>query len=209
MASLVGAPKHLSDLARIHADVRITCRKCGFEDDWTRGALARRLLEVGGSQVWSEITRRLRCRRFGCGSSDLSAVPVPYARRAANMRRRISKLDAETLAAALGVLDRVVCSSCGGAVATLEVRLSLLVVYAYSRDRESVRRFWERASVGGRTVDDGLVEPLRAIRHRLVGQGWIAPAVLLEEARTWPWDSPAPPGWGHSNPSRDADKSEP
>ena len=203
---MVGAPKHLSDLARVEADVRITCRKCGFEEDWTRGALARHLLDLGGSQVWSEITRRMRCRRFGCGSSDLRALPVPYARRAANTPRRISKLDAEMIAAALGVLDRAVCASRGSAVASIEVRLSLLVVYAYSRDRETVRRFWERASVDGRTVDDGLVEPLRAIRHRLVEQGWGASAVLLEDVRTWPWDSPAPPGWRAANPSRDGDE---
>ena len=78
----------------------------------------------------------------------------------------------------------------------------------YSRDRESVRRFWETASVDGRTVDDGLVEPLRPIRHRLVEKGWLAPVVLLEEVRTWPWDSPAPPGWRDPNPSNDADESE-
>ena len=192
---MVGAPKHLSDLARIDADVRIACRTCGFEQDWARGDLARHLFEIGGSQVWSEITRHLRCRRFGCGSADLRAIPVPYARRGANMRRRIAKLDARLLASALELLDEAVRASRGEAVATPEVRLALLVVYAYSRDRDGVRRFWEKASVGGRAVDDGLVEPLRAIRHGLVERGWLAPDVLLERPRIWPWNSPAPAGW--------------
>lgn len=31
---MVGAPKHLHDLNGIGADVRVTCRVCGFEVDW-------------------------------------------------------------------------------------------------------------------------------------------------------------------------------
>jgi hypothetical protein len=60
---VVGAPKQLSDLNKIEADVRITCRQCGFEDDWTPAELARHVLAIGGSTVWSEVTRHLVCRR--------------------------------------------------------------------------------------------------------------------------------------------------
>ena len=91
-------PKHLSDLDALSAHVRIVCRSCGFEDDWTRDEFARHLSATGGSQVWSEVTRYLR---------------------------------------------------------------------------------W----------------PLQVIRQRLSDKGWIAPTVLLEDARTWPWNTPAPPGW--------------
>ena len=31
---MVGAPKHLHDLNGIGANVRVTCRVCGFEVDW-------------------------------------------------------------------------------------------------------------------------------------------------------------------------------
>jgi hypothetical protein len=48
---MVGAAKHLSDLNKIEADVRITCRKCGFEDDWDRHELARHVLAIGGSLI--------------------------------------------------------------------------------------------------------------------------------------------------------------
>jgi len=37
---MVGHPKHLSDLKKIEADVRFTCSRCGFEDDWAPGELA-------------------------------------------------------------------------------------------------------------------------------------------------------------------------
>ncbi|MBB5713883.1 hypothetical protein [Sphingomonas aerophila] len=192
---MVGQPKHLSDLARIEADVRITCRECGFEEDWQRDAFARHLFALGASQVWSEITRALRCRRFGCGSTNLRAAAVPFARRAANMPRRVGRLDAHLLDTAMKVLEQAVHTSRGRAVATLELRLALLVVYRYSHDRDGVRHFWQRASAADRTVDDGLVEPLRSIRHRLVQAGWLAPAILVDVPRTWPWNSPPPSGW--------------
>jgi len=192
---MVGSPKHLSDLSKIDADVRITCRQCGLEDDWTREALADHLFAIGGSQVWSEITRHLRCRRFGCGSPDLRALPVPYARRPANMPRRVGKLDAQLVGTAMKILQQAVERSNGQTVATLEVRLALLVIHRYVRDRELVRRFWDRASTSNRTVNDALAEPLQALSKRLEQLGWIAPAVLLEPTRTWPWNSPAPPGW--------------
>ncbi|MCW3796209.1 hypothetical protein OMW55_00090 [Sphingomonas sp. BN140010] len=188
-------PEHLSDPVSSGADVRITCGHCGFEEDWTPAALARHLAEIGGSQRWAELTRHLRCRRFGCGATTLDAVPLPPGSRPANMPRRIGRLDAHLLSAALAVLEGVTQRSHGQAVATLEVRLALLVVHRYARDRDCVRRFWLRAADGNRTVDAGLAEPLQLIRHRLVAAGWLAPPVLLEPARTWPWDSPAPPGW--------------
>lgn len=195
VAPMVGQPKQLSDLKKIAADVRITCRRCRFEDDWTREALAKHLSAIGGSQMWSEITRHLRCRRFGCGSPDLRALPVPYARRPANMPRRIGKLDAQLVGTAMKILQQAAARSNGQAVASLEVRLALLVVHRYARDRELVRRFWERASTSKRTVSEGLGEPLAALSKRLEQLGWLAPAVLLEDAKTWPWNSPAPPGW--------------
>lgn len=164
---MVGSPKHLSDLRKIDADVRITCRRCGYEDDWTREALVDHLFAIGGSQVWSEITRHLRCRRFGCGSPDLRILPVPYARRPANMPRRVGKLDAQLVGTAMKILEEAVRRSAKQPVATLEVRLALLVVHRYVRDRELARRFWKRASNRHRTINNALNEPLQALRKRL------------------------------------------
>jgi len=168
---MVGPPKHLSDLRKIEADVRITCRRCRFEDDWTREGLAKHLFEIGGSQVWSEITGHLTCRRFGCGSRDLRAIPVPYARRGANMAKRVGKLDGQLLGTALKILEQAVARSPGRSVATLEVRLALLVVHRYLRDRDLARRFWDCASNPSRAVSEGLSEPFRSLCHRLEQQG--------------------------------------
>ena len=126
---MVGDPKNLSDLDKIEADVRITCWKCGFEDDWTVAALSRHLHETGGSTVWSVLTRTRSCRRFGCGSSDVRALIVPYARRPANMPRRIGELDRRLVDTALAILTEAARNRTGSA-ATLEVRLALLVLIA-------------------------------------------------------------------------------
>ncbi len=189
------APHRLSDLAQFGVNVRIVCRRCSFEEDWTPDALARHLAAIGASEVWSDITRHMRCRSFGCGSTDVRAVPASQDDRSANMPRRIGRLDAHLLGAALGVLDATARCSLGQAVATLEVRLALLVVHRYARDRDCVRAFWLRASIGNRTADEGLVEPLQVIRQRLITAGWLAPSFLIEPSKTWPWESAAPPGW--------------
>lgn len=196
---MVGQPKHLAELKKIEADVRITCRRCGFEDDWTPEALSKHLFEIGGSSVWSEITRHLSCRRFGCGSRELRVLPVPYARRSANVPRQVGKLDAQLLGTAMTILERAVAHARGQSIATLEVRLALLVVHRYARDREAIRRFWASASKPSRNVSEDLTSPLRIISKRLEQLGWIAPPVLLERTQTWPWNSPAPPGWKASS----------
>ena len=200
---MVGDPKRLSDLNQIQADVRIRCRDCRFEEDWTVDALSKQLLAIGGSTTWSEITRHLRCRRAGCGSPRLRAIPVPYARRQANAKRQISKLDEETVATAVRVLENAAARSPGREVNTIEIRLALLTVHRYTREADPIRLFWERAGDAGRTTDHGLNEPLKAIRHQLEQLGWIAPRVLTEPTKTWPWNSPAPPGWLAADAARD------
>ena len=199
---MVGVPKHLHDLSKIEADVRVTCRQCGFEVDWTIAALSAHLVSIGGNLTWSEVTRHLVCRRQGCSSTRLRATPVPFARREANLPRRVGKFDVRIIAAAMEVLEDASARSPGRDVATPEVRLALLVVYAYSRDAESTREFWLCAGDAGRAAANGLVDPLRLIRHRLMERGWLAAAPVDERTPTWPWNSPAPPGWRQTESTR-------
>lgn len=194
------APASLSELSGRAVAVRIVCRLCAFEEDWSPAGLALHLAQIGGSEVWLEITRHLRCRSFGCGSTDLIAQAVPTTGRSANMKRRVGRFDAHVLAIALAILEAAVQRSRGQAVATMEVRLALLVVHRYAQDSDCVRHFWSRASTGNRSVDDGLAEPLKIIRQRLVSSGWLAPVYLVEPGRIWPWNSPAPPGWRSPDP---------
>ena len=117
-------PRHLAHLDKIEADVCIRCRHCKFDDDRTVSALSRHLHETGGGTVWSELTRSLSCRRFGCGSLDVRALIVPYARRPANMPRRVGELDRRIVDAALAILTDAAQTRSNSA-ATLDVRLAL------------------------------------------------------------------------------------
>ena len=124
------------------------------------------------------------------------------------MPRRIGRFDAHLLGTALGILDATTRRSGGQDAATLEVRLALLVVHGYVRDRECVRSFWSRATTANRTADEGLIEPLQVIRHRLIARGWLAPSFLIDPERVWPWDASAPPGWLRAASSDHATMSE-
>lgn len=192
---MVSAPGHLRDLGESQADVRVTCRDCGFEVDWTVADLSAHLISIGGDLTWSEVTRHLVCRRRGCGSTRLRASAVSCARRQANLPRRISRFDAHLIATAMSVLEEAVARSPGRDVATPHVRLALLVVYSYGEDEEGARTFWSRAADAKRVASEGLHEPLAVIRQGLIRSGWLAPTATVERTRTWPWQSPAPPGW--------------
>lgn len=192
---MVGDPKHLSDLGRIKADVRIRCWTCGFEEDWTVADLSRHLHAIGGSTVWSEVTRHLTCRKLGCGSPNVRATPVPYARRQANLPRRVGTLDKRIIEAALAVLDEA-SRRRSTPRDTIEVRLALLILHRYARDRELIAACWRYASRGDGSVVDTMTKRVGLLRWRLVERGWIArPEILRDEVPHWPWQSPAPPGY--------------
>ena len=125
----------------------------------------------------------------------MRATPIPYAKLPPNGAQRMGKLDSHLLGTAMTILEQAVARSHHQAAATLDVRLALMVVHRYAREGRLVARFWERASITNRTVNETLHEPLDAIRHRLTSLGWLQPPVDIPPARFWPWQSPAPPGW--------------
>lgn len=188
-------PQHLAELEQLRADVRLTCLRCGYEDDWAPAALAAHVRELGGTTAWAQLTRVLVCRKAGCGSSDLEATAVPYVRRTANLPRRVSPFDQHVIATALAILSDAAARSGGQAVAGLDVRLSLLVLHRYVGDRTLLKAFWAGASAGKRNVSEGRQQPLHSLRKRLELRGWLAPDVPLRDVPYWPWNTPAPPGW--------------
>jgi hypothetical protein len=181
---MVGHPKHLSDLEKVEADVRIICRECRYEEDWTRDSLGRFLHRTGGSRVWTEITRGMRCRRLGCPSTSLYAIAVPFARKPPNMPRMVSALDALRISVALQILrDAAQVAERGGA-ATLPVKLALYVLHPHLRDPELVREYWSYAERPIITNGHNCFRVLRWIENRLRERGWLAPEVHLRPAPT-------------------------
>lgn len=58
---MVGAPKGLSDLHRIEAQVRVTCTSCRATEVWELDALIREVREIGGSTDWHAARYLLKC----------------------------------------------------------------------------------------------------------------------------------------------------
>jgi hypothetical protein len=171
---MVGDPKQLSDLAKVEADVRIVCRCFTFEDDWDLNALARRLRRIGGSTVWTEITRGMRCNRPGCKSTNLYALPVEYGQAKPNAPVALSPLDRAMIDLALTILRDATRRSKTGQVGTADVRLALYVVHGHLRDAKLVREFWIAATEPDRKPWSSCQLPMRWIEGRLARRGFVA-----------------------------------
>jgi len=170
---MVGDPKTLSDLTRIEADVRVRCRDCGLEEDWSVESLRRHLAGVGGSEVWSELTRGMRCRRLTCQGTDFRVTPVPFSRKPPNMPRKVKALDGLLIDLALRILHAAAQRSTREPVGTPEVRLSLYVLRPYLRDDHLVRGAWGCACSKERAVITSLHQYVRWFEFRLRQRGWL------------------------------------
>jgi hypothetical protein len=72
---MVGSPKMLTDLRKIDASLRVTCRACGNAREIDREQLIRDLMRRGRSLAWDLVPRALRC---GCGSKDVRLLILPF-----------------------------------------------------------------------------------------------------------------------------------
>lgn len=71
---MVGHPKHLSDLRRIQASLRVTCRRCLHRREFTL-AEAEALL-AGRNQAWELLPGYFRCAR--CTVKQAELLPIPF-----------------------------------------------------------------------------------------------------------------------------------
>jgi hypothetical protein len=90
--AMVGSPKSLTDLRKIDASVRVTCRACGRVRLLDREKLILDLMARRRNLAWSALPTYFRCAATGCGSKDVRLVAVPFAP---------AEIDGETLVGAL------------------------------------------------------------------------------------------------------------
>ena len=77
-AYVVGNPKHLSDLRKIEATLRVSCRRCGHAREFDIGELAQILMAKRKSDVWTELPQHFRCQ---CGARRPRLLPIPFGAR--------------------------------------------------------------------------------------------------------------------------------
>jgi hypothetical protein len=80
----IARPKDLADLARLDANLKVTCRDCGRSAVYELLPILNHFRGRGWNTAWSTIGRRFRCAGTaespGCGSRDMAVGMVPLDR---------------------------------------------------------------------------------------------------------------------------------
>lgn len=163
---MVGAPKNLSDLRRIDAQVQVTCTSCRSSEVWELAALIEEVRRNGGNTDWRAARRSIRCPKR-CPAPIISLVPIPYGRQRA--RRRAHRHALVNLA--LAVLREAASRSGEEAVGTIEVRLALHVLRPFVTDQALLSAYWRAATIQPRHAWASCLLPYRAIAQQLVDRG--------------------------------------
>jgi hypothetical protein len=79
---VVSAPKNLSDLRRIEAQVKVTCTSCKATEIWELDALIAEVRSNGGNTDWHTARYAMKCPRR-CASPIIALLPIPYGRQRA------------------------------------------------------------------------------------------------------------------------------
>jgi hypothetical protein len=169
---MVGAPKNLSDLYRIEAQVRVTCRGCKATEVWELDALIADVRKNGGNTDWNAARWSLKCPHR-CASPRIDLLPLPYGKQRA--RRRAHRHAVINLA--LQILREAAQRSAHETVGTIEVRLALHVLRPFVGEQRLLTEFWKAATIEPRHPWTSCHLPYRWIAERLIYLG-----AELEEA---------------------------
>lgn len=170
--NVVGDPKSLSDLHRIEAQVRVTCRSCKASETWDLDALISEVRANGGSTDWKAARWSIKCPQ-NCPSPTVDLLPIPFGRQRARRRAHQHAL----LNLALQILREAAHRSSREAVGTVEVRLALHVLRPLVRDSGLLKDYWEAAIAEPRHPWTSCHLPYRWIAQRLIDRG-----LLVDEA---------------------------
>lgn len=160
---MVGDPKSLSDLHRIEAQVRVTCRSCKASELWELDALIAEVRKNGGSTDWKVARYAVKCPHR-CPSPMVNLIAIPFGKQRA--RRRAHKHALINLS--LQILREAASRSLNEDVGTLEVRLALHVLRPFVRDHRLLIAFWKAATTQPRHPWTSCHLPYRRIAQRLI-----------------------------------------
>jgi hypothetical protein len=163
---MVGAPKNLSDLYSIEAQVRVTCRGCGAAEVWELDALIAEVRKNGGNTDWNAARWALKCPRH-CAAPRIDLLPLPYGKQRA--RRRAHRRALINLA--LQILREAAQRSGSEPVGTIEVRLALHVLRPFVREQRLLTEYWKSATIEPRHPWTSCHLPYRWITQRLIDEG--------------------------------------
>ena len=163
---MVSDPKSLSDLYRIEAQVRVTCRSCKATELWELDGLIDEVRKNGGNPDWRMARHAIKCPHR-CPSPNVDLLPIPFGKQRARRRAHRHAL----INLALQVLREAASRSSVEEVGTLEVRLALHVLRPFVRDSRLLAEFWKAATIQPRHPWTSCQLPYRWIAQRLIDLG--------------------------------------
>jgi hypothetical protein len=155
---MVGAPKSLSDLHRVEAQVRVTCRGCKATEVWDLDTLIAEVRDNGGNTEWRAAHLTIKCPHR-CSSPLIVLEPIPFGKKRARRTAHRTAL----INLALQILHDAAHRSSSEAVGTVEVRLALQVLRPFMRDSSSLVGFWTAATAEPRHPVQQLVDRGEAV----------------------------------------------
>ena len=161
-AIMVGPIKTLTDLRRIEAAVRVTCKECGFVRMIDREQLIQQCQFHRSSLDWEAVRSSLPCWNAKCLSRDTRVEALPFSQDRVALKRKRAETILMNLA--LAVLKTAAYRADTHPIATTEVRLALRVLYPYLGDDTLLRRFWGMA-----TMERGISDTCHPTVARIVG----------------------------------------
>lgn len=163
---MVGAPKNLTDLYRVEAQVQVTCKSCRATEVWDLSALIDEVRRAGGNTDWRAARVSIKCPKR-CPAPIISLLPIPYGKQRA--RRRAHRHVLVNLS--LQILREAAARSATEAVGTIEVRLALHVLRPFVHERRLLNDFWRSATAEPRHPLMSCHLPYRRIAERLIAIG--------------------------------------
>lgn len=163
---MVGAPKNLSDLHRIEAQVRVTCKSCRATEVWELADLITEVRNNGGNTDWRAARGFIKCPKH-CPSPLVTLLPIPYGKQRARRREHRQAL----VNLSLHLLRDATGRSATEAVGTIEVRLALHVLRPFVQQQRTLNEFWHAATVEPRHPWTSCQLPYRSIVERLDERG--------------------------------------
>lgn len=159
---MVGPPKSLYDLRCIEAAIRVTCRACGAVTLCDLEVLiAKRTRRIEACD-WAVVCASLRCTAPGCGSDDVRADGVPFARHAPELRRQH----------AIATTVRLAYPGGRAAMPREAVRL-VLRVHPHVVQPQLLAQSWEQFTKEQRLAHEGPAKALSRIVQRLAQRGYL------------------------------------
>ena len=163
---MAGDPKTLSDLYRIEAQVRATCRGCKASEVWELDALIAEVRKNGGNTDWRSAWRAVKCPH-NCAAPLVDLVPIPFGKQRARRRAHRQAL----INISLQILREAAQRSSSETVGTVEVRLALHVLRPFVGDSRLLAEFWRAATVEPRHPWTSCHLPYRWIAQKLIDVG--------------------------------------